>query len=121
MTIQPSLLSDTTMRTVQAALNGLSSRRQAIEDNIANVETPGFLANTVSFEDSLRSAMSGGDPTKMRIGTARSMAATNLNGNNVQIDQELVNLSDTELRNQLMVEAMNAKYRLLRTAIAGQG
>ena len=42
------------------------------------------------------------------------------NGNNVQADQELIGLTETGLRQQLLVEAANAKFRLLRTVITGQ-
>ena len=47
----------------------------------------------------------------------RSLAPTRLNGNNVAIDEEIVGLTETALRHQLVVEAMNGKFRLLRTAI----
>jgi len=41
------------------------------------------------------------------------------NGNNVRVEQELTGLSDTALRQQLLVEAVNAKFRLLRSVIVG--
>jgi flagellar basal-body rod protein FlgB len=113
-------ISDATMQALHASLHGLALRRQAAEDNIANVETPGFLANRVSFEDSLRTAIDRGEPTSMRPSISRSTAPTRLNGNNVAIDEEIVGLTETALRQQLVVEAMNAKFRLLRTSIVGQ-
>jgi len=112
------VISDITLRTLRQALTGLSMQRQAIQDNIANVETPGYLANRVSFEASLRSALSEGDPNDMQVTTARSTAPTRVNGNNVAIDQEMVALTENGLHNSLMVEAVNAKYRLLRAALA---
>jgi flagellar basal-body rod protein FlgB len=113
-------VSDSTMQALQASLHGLNLRRQAAEDNIANIETPGYLANRVAFEDSLRTAIDRGDPTAMRTTVSRSLAPTRMNGNNVAIDQEIVGLTETALRHQLVVEAMNGKFRLLRTAITGQ-
>lgn len=115
--MHPSAISDLTLRTLQTAMRGLSARRQAYQDNIANSETPGFRAMSVSFEDSLRRAVRAGRPEAMQVSTARSTAAPNPNGNNVEVDQEFVGLSETSLRNQLVTEALNAKYRLLRTAI----
>jgi flagellar basal-body rod protein FlgB len=108
---------DLTIATVHTALRGLSQRQKAIANNIANVETPGFIAQRVSFEDSLRAAVSGGAPGATNVAVAPSGSAPNVNGNNVQLDDETMSLVDTGLQYQLMVEAMNAKFGLLRTAI----
>ena len=113
-------INDSTMMALQASMRGLNVRRQAAEDNIANVETPGYLANRVDFEDSLRTAIDRGNPSSMTPTVTRSTAPTGMNGNNVAIDQEIVGLTETALRHQLVVEAMNGKFRLLRTAITGQ-
>lgn len=114
------MVSDATMRALHASLTGLNLRRQAAEDNIANIETPGYQASVVAFEDSLRTAIDRDDPASMTPTVTRSLAPTRPNGNNVQIDQELVGLTETALRHQLVVEAMNGKFRLLRTSILGQ-
>jgi flagellar basal-body rod protein FlgB len=112
---------DETTNVIAAALNGLSARQRVIADNLANLETPGYLAGQVSFEDELRAAVSRGtgvgDVTPRR---SESSAATNTNGNNVRVDDEVVALTETGLRYQLMVEAMNSKLRILRTAIGGR-
>jgi flagellar basal-body rod protein FlgB len=107
------------MRTLVQSMKGLSDRRQAIQSNVANSETPGYLATTTSFEDSLSSALQAGRPEDMTTSFGRSTAPTNMNGNNVALDAEFVNLSENQLQQQLAVEALNAKYRLLRTSITG--
>jgi flagellar basal-body rod protein FlgB len=113
------MISDLTLRTLHASLHGLDARRRAAEDNVANVETPGFIANSVSFEESLRDAVASGDPMAAEVESAASTAPTRMNGNNVRIGDELVGLTETALRQQLVVEAMNGKFRTLRTAIGG--
>ena len=105
------------MQAVHAALRGLSARQRTLADNIANLETPGFLAGRVSFEDSLSRAVAAGTPATASVETARSLAPTGVNGNNVNLDEETVALIDTQLKYQTMTEAMNAKFRLLRTSI----
>ena len=50
---------DSTGSVIYAALNGLAARQRVIANNVANVETPGFIAGRVSFEDSLREAIAG--------------------------------------------------------------
>ena len=47
------LINDSAIRTLRTALNGLSMRQRATADNIANLNTPGYKAARVSFEDSL--------------------------------------------------------------------
>jgi flagellar basal-body rod protein FlgB len=114
------IVGDATTRALHAALGGLNARRQAAEDNIANVETAGYQAKVVDFEDSLRTAIDRGEPGETDTTVTRSLAPTRMNGNNVAVDEELVGLTETALRHQLVVEAMNGKFRLLRTAIVGQ-
>ena len=40
-----------------------------------------------------------------------------MNGNNVSLDNEVVALTETDLAYQLMIQALNSKFGLLRTAI----
>jgi len=108
---------DLALGALHGALRGLSARQRVMADNVANVETPKFLASTVDFEASLRQAIAGGDPLDVQITSRHSLAPTNPNGNNVSLDEEMIGLVDTELRYQLAVEGMNFKYRLLRTSM----
>jgi flagellar basal-body rod protein FlgB len=112
-------ISDNTTSALQASIQGLDVRAAAIKNNIANVETPGYQSQVVSFEDSLRTALAGGDPEAATASMSYSTAPTRLNGNNVSIDNEMTDLTQTELRQQLAIAALNAKYKLLRTAITG--
>jgi flagellar basal-body rod protein FlgB len=111
-------ISDLTTKALQVALHGVDEARQAHQDNIANMETPGYLAQTVSFQDALTKALDDGSPESAEITTARSTAATNMNGNNVNVDSEMVAFTDNALTNQLLTQALSAKYLLLRTAMA---
>jgi flagellar basal-body rod protein FlgB len=108
---------DFTMRAIQAELDGLSARQRIIAQNLANEDTPGYLAGRVDFEDSLRSAMENGVPQDTQVSTRVSLDPTNVNGNNVNVDDENISLIDTGLRYQLATEAMNTKFRILRSSI----
>jgi flagellar basal-body rod protein FlgB len=105
------------MGTIHQAMRGLAARQRVTADNVANVMTPGFTAGRVDFESSLKQASAIGEPQDTRIETNRSTGAARLDGNNVNLDDETLSLVDTNLRYQTMVEAMNAKFRLLRTAM----
>ena len=113
-------ISDITTRTLGMALDGLDRRQQAIAANLANLETPGYLAREVEFESSLRAALGAGAPETMSIAVDRSLAPTRLNGNNVNVDVEIVSSTETQLRQKLVIEGLNSKYQLLRTAISGR-
>jgi flagellar basal-body rod protein FlgB len=98
----------------------LTARQRAIADNIANIETPGYTAERVDFETSLRRALADGEPAETRISVTRSTAPTGMNGNNVQLDDEVVAAMETNLRYQIATQAMSNKFNGLRTAI-GRG
>ena len=111
-------ISDTTMTALHAALSGLSQRQRVSNDNIANINTPGFLAGRTDFESTLRSEIADGSTPTISGGTvSRSLAATRTDGNNVDLDSETVIATETGLRYQLAISALNGKYDLLSAAM----
>lgn len=114
------IVDSATTEVLHAALRGLAQRQRVISDNIANVQTPGFLAGTVDFEDSLRDAVAdgGADAMARTVPTvARDwQTPTNVNGNNVNLDDQTVQATETGLRYQLALRAMDDQFTLLRTA-----
>ena len=112
------MIGDATSTALHAALSGLAQRQRVTADNIANIQTPGFLAGRVDFESSLRGALSGGEnPSTAQALVARSLEPTNTNGNNVNLDSETVIATETGLRYQLALNALDGKYSTLRTAL----
>jgi flagellar basal-body rod protein FlgB len=111
------VLDDITSVTVRTALTGLAMRQRVTADNIANIETPGFLAGRVSFEDSLRAAVADGNPTAGGPSLARSLEPTRLNGNNVNLDHETLANMDTGLRYQTMLRAIDHKAGLITSVL----
>ncbi len=113
-----SMISDATSTALHAALSGLAQRQRVTADNIANVNTPGFLAGRVDFESSLKGALRGGDTPQIDGGTTlRSLEPTNTNGNNVNLDSETLIATQTGLRYQLALNALDGKYNVMRTAL----
>ena len=113
------MFDDATSVTLHAALSGLAKRQRVIADNIANVETPGFLAGRVTFEDALRSAVEAGRPADATATVARSLEPTREDGNNVNLDHEVLANVDTNLRYSTMLRAVDDQFGLLRTVIKG--
>jgi flagellar basal-body rod protein FlgB len=113
------VLDDVASVTLQVAISGLSTRQQVTSNNIANVETPGFTASTVSFESSLADAIAGGDPTSAAVSVTPSGAPAALNGNNVNLDDEIVTATKTGLQEHLLTGALTSKYGLISTVLKG--
>ncbi|WP_236832359.1 flagellar basal body rod protein FlgB [Blastococcus sp. KM273128] len=112
------MIPDATASVLKAALAGLAQRQRVTADNIANVNTPGFLAGRTDFETSLRSAVrTGSTPVVSGGTTARSLEPTNTNGNNVHLDAETVIATETGLRYQLALNALDGRYNSIRTAL----
>lgn len=113
------IVSNATTEVLHASLRGLAQRQRVIADNIANVQTPGFLAGEVKFEDSLRAAVAEGgqDAMESTVTTERDwVTPVNVNGNNVNLDDQSVAATETGLRYSLSLRAIDDQYTLLRTA-----
>ena len=114
-------IGDQTMEVIEYALKALEVRSQTTANNVANSEVPGFQASRVSFEDQLRRAIDGnkvdraGGPQIHGTGDV-----ADITGNNVNLEEEVVEMMKTNLLQQSMVEAFNFKSGLLRSAIRGQ-
>lgn len=110
-------MTDLAMTAIQSALDGLAARQRILAQNIANADVPGYIAGRVDFESSLRSATDKGDFSRFGVNSSLSDAPAASNGNNVSVDEETVGLMDTGLRFQLMTEAMNNKFHILKTSL----
>ena len=112
------MIGNITPAALHASLSGLAQRSRVTADNIANVNTPGFLAGRTDFESALSGALRSGDSPTISGGTVvRSLEPTNTNGNNVNLDSETVIATETGLRYQLALNALDGKYSLLRTSL----
>lgn len=101
---------------MSSALDALSLRQRVIADNIANVQTPGYQAKRVQFEDALSTAVGRGSGV-VTARTLTSLEPTREDGNNVNLDTEVLSNIDTNLRFQLATRAMDGKFAAIRTAL----
>ncbi|MBX3053628.1 MAG: flagellar basal body rod protein FlgB [Caldilineaceae bacterium] len=131
-----SISNDSTLQLLEKGLDALSARQQAISNNIANVETPHYKAVDVAFERSLRQAMDGNegglsmqrtdDEHLLAPGMAdrmedvdaqmfrRNGTSMRLDGNNVDIETEMVRLAETAMRYQSLTTLASRKLALMR-------
>ena len=96
-------------------------RHRVISQNIANVNTPNYLARDVDFEAELARRLSTGDSSglhqirpEIRL---QEGLATRADGNNVDIDREIGRLSKNSLLYQTYSQVTAAYYDSMRRAI----
>lgn len=113
-------ISDVTMQTMQFALDGLTQRSQATANNIANVNTPGYQATSVSFESALAAALQKGSvPPSSQISTYAEAGTSNAQGNDVSMGNEMVGAVKDSMTYQTMVEGFNYQVTIMKDAIGG--
>ena len=128
---------DTTMRLLQKVLDLRSQNQQIIGSNIANAETPGYANQTFSFEEELKSALSGGglQPVTSHSGhiplapvsldqvggtVSFSKDRTGIGDENiVRVDQEMMKLSENQILYEAAVAMLNKKLSMLKYAANG--
>ncbi|WP_110588050.1 flagellar basal body rod protein FlgB [Microbacterium suaedae] len=110
------MLESVTATALMSALDGLSQRQQAIANNVANVNTPGYQAQRVQFEEELRQAVENGSGD-VDATTRSSLEPTRSNGNNVNLDTETLSNIDTVLRYQFATQAIGGQLGSVKTAI----
>jgi flagellar basal-body rod protein FlgB len=115
---------------LQAAMSGLAARQRAIANNVANVDTPGFKASQVNFEDVLNQAVSRAKPGtqvsqstldgRMRATTVDDATSSRADGNNVDIDQQMEMLSEANLNYSALTQVMATRLGIMHSLIKGQ-
>lgn len=132
------LLNDKAIQSASYALDGLAKRQGVIADNLANIDTPGYRAKNVEFESALRAAVAGGDNELKLAQTAsghlaspaaaapamqvksRVGGALRADGNSVDIDVELTQMSETGIRYMALSQTISKKFLLMKTIIQGR-
>lgn len=130
---------------MEHALHGLNARTKAISNNIANVNTPGYKKQTVEFETELKKALEGTTDQNNRKfndipldrthekhignrirelqelidGTGVKQEDYFLNGNNINIDQEMTELTKTGLKYKGVANMTKRHFENMRSIIRG--
>ena len=105
------------------SLDASESRHKVISHNIANANTPGFRASYVGFEESLRKELEKRQPNLDNVEATvkeTDTAAIQLNGNNVDLDQQITELDKNALLYQTYAQLLSTKINMMRTAITGR-
>ena len=94
---------------MEKAMDVMSARQRVIASNLANVDTPGYKAQKLDFEASLRNAMNGAE--QAMVVEASDAPALSLDGNNVDMEGELGDMSRNKTMYNLTAQLISAKLR----------
>ncbi len=106
-------------------------RNEVIGNNLANVDTPGYKRQDVSFEDELRKALGSNrfvsmddkvanvktSDLKPRLYTDYANFSYRLDGNNVDVDNEGVMLAENQLKYQGLIASINNEFSNLQAVM----
>lgn len=122
------------------ALNLRSERQRLIASNIANADTPGYVARDMNFAQALRNATGNAQPAATlaasqpgHIGGSAapqggtfstlmyaSPSQTNLDRNTVDLDRERASFADNALKYEAALRFINHDVKQMLDAIRGQ-
>ena len=112
------LFTDGVQSALERAMDGVALRQRVSAQNIANVMTPGYHAQRVSFEGDLAAALAGGnDPGRTSLTVADSGGQVDENGNSVDLADESTSLMKSGLQYEALVQATNYRLGILRAAL----
>lgn len=117
------------------AADGAWLRNEAIANNIANVNTPGYKRQDVSFEAELKHALKANKYVSLdekvkdlnsdgrlshvnpRTYTDYAGYSYRLDGNNVDIDNENVELASNQIKYNALTQSIDQEFKNLKTVI----
>lgn len=130
---------DNALRFQQESLSLLNKRQNILASNIANVDTPGYLARDIDFasklKDTLNKTNSIQGALSLNVTSGRHIKAQGNNfadidllyrvpdqpsadGNTVDMDRERSNMADNSLRYQSSLTFAGMQFKNMMTAIS---
>ena len=123
-------LFDETIRLLGNVANLRIDRHSLLTSNLANIETPGYRAQDISFEERLRAALPEKGQLRMVRTNARHMPVYDssgrvrpevVSGGEVDIDRQMAKLAENNLLYNAMIQLLGRKYRAIRETITEGG
>jgi len=102
-----------------AVLDISQAQHTVLAANIANANTPGYRRREVDFERSLVRLLEGNGPKRGGIVVREADEPPRLDGNNVDVDQELAAMFQNALLYQVTSQIVSVRFNLMRRALSG--
>lgn len=128
---------DQHMQLLQKSMDFRARRNTVLATNIANIETPGYKAKDLVFEEALGKAMKAHLPGPLDVTNGRhldgrqilplsqvrpevirtSNPVGNLDENSVDLEREMVKLGENQVNYQALSQMVSHKFSQLRLSI----
>jgi flagellar basal-body rod protein FlgB len=123
---------------LERALDAAVMRDEAINQNVANIDTPNYKKKKVLFEEYLQNAGTNGikgkrtHPNHIPIGTGDDLSAMpqvtednsvnkmRLDGNNVDINVEMSELSKNSIKYSALIQRISGRFNSMKSVISGR-
>lgn len=107
---------------LQRSMTQTTQRHALIVNNLANVNTPGYKRKDMDFGIVLEEEMQKGPEAIERelgeaFGGQEDETSIRLDGNNVDLEREVMALAETELRYQALTDMANSYFSGLKNVI----
>jgi len=108
-------------------LDAVVLRQEAIANNIANLETPGYKRVDLapSFETELEQACSSGDAQQInllnpKLAVDTTAVASSRDGNTVHLQSELMKMNENAVTHSLETQLVGGMLQRMQMAITGR-
>ncbi|MDH4246853.1 MAG: flagellar basal body rod protein FlgB [Deltaproteobacteria bacterium] len=122
---------------LQKSLDFRSRRNNVLASNVANVETPGYKAKDLVFEQALGQAMASTEPGPLQVTNSKHLDGRNLvplagvqpleirtsnpvgslDDNSVDLEREMAKLAENQVLYQGLTQMISHKFLQLRASI----
>lgn len=117
---------------LEKAADASWTRYNVIANNIANNDTPNYKRKDVNFEDYLLEELTSGSSGSLRTRVADvdlgnltpttytdySELSYRLDGNNIDIDTENVELASTQIKYNALIDSVTHEFNMYKAALA---
>lgn len=119
---------DRTVGLIQDRLNLSAVNQKVVAANVANINTPRYVAKRLSFEEALKESLEEGGLSLVQTSPLHQDPASAENilkqpevveTGPVDLDAEMMLLAHNSVEYQFMLTLLSKKFSLLRTAIEG--
>ena len=113
---------DRTNQLLTDMLQGAALRHRILAGNVANVDTPGYQPQDVSFSAALSEARQAGGEQGMRVQSSvvsEEDGPARRDGNSVHLDRQMAKLAQNTLWHNAMLQMLSTRIAMLKSSIKG--
>lgn len=123
-------------RVLEKTLDATALRNEAISQNIANVDTPGYKRKSVAFEEHLNNALGSGtvkgirnhpkhipvgdkdvEDVEIKVTQDEKTLDIRLDGNNVDIESEMAQMAKNTIKYDVLAQRISGTFNKIKTVI----